>query len=168
LQQQLIELINRLATNQNDAATILTKLDGCVAEVEKIRKDQLPWHISQEQANSLSKALNSVEHAGSKVSVHVLPSDHDSSVFGKELADTLIGIQWMNSTSYTSDFTVNPQLIGVVVLVKNPNFAPAIALLSALKDAGFNPQGGLDAKGERVTDDNEIQILIGSKPKSIN
>jgi len=160
---QFVDLLNRLAKNESDAEAMLTKLDGCLAGVKDIREQQQPWQLTENQKSLLRNALSSVSVGTAKVSVHVLPSDRNASLMGSDIVNVLAISGWMDN-ALTSDFNLNPQLVSVHIIVRNPNLPQTIALLRALRAAGIDVRGELDAKRQFAQDDDAIVIAVGSKP----
>jgi hypothetical protein len=162
LRVQLVDLLNRVAKNQADAEAILGKLDGCLEGIKQLRENQTPWGLSDDQKKALKARL-----AGSKakVSVSMLPSDRNAALFGNDLFAVLKEVGW--DISGTTDFTLPPQLVGVVVGVNHADFPEAVLLITTLRDIGIHVEPWLDEKQQRVNDKNLIFVGIGAKPPAI-
>jgi hypothetical protein len=159
---QLIDLLNRIAKNQADAETVLSKLDGCIQGVKEVREQQARWRMTAEQTVRLRELLSG-HHAS--VEIHVLPSDSNSSVFGTDLLTALKPYTTVPDASvFTSDFNINPQLEGLALLVSHSDFPEAVYLQQSLRAAiNLNVQGLVDPK--TVTGDKDrIVLFVGAKP----
>lgn len=165
---QLVELMNRVATNQLDAQAVMSKLDGCLAQLKVVKEQQEPWHLTALQKAQLQSTLETTllfPSTQAKITISVLPSDHNANLFGIDLMEVLKQAKWItDNNGMTSDFTINPQVIGFGVVVTHRDFPEAAVLINALRSVGLNPQVFVDDKKERVKDDNTIQIIVGAKP----
>lgn len=168
LGSQLVDLMNRIATNQIDAQAMMSKLDGCLAGVKAVREDQEPWHLNSYQKLKLKTALAlplPPPGATARLSVNVIPSDRNASLMGIDLLGLLKEMKWSGEKDgFTSDFSLNPALVGIGVIVTHADFPQAAALINGLIAAGFQPQVFIDEKKTMVRDDNTIEIAIGAKP----
>jgi hypothetical protein len=65
----------------------------------------------------------------------------------------------------TTDYFVPPQLVGIVLLVKDPSLLPqANVLAAALKGTGLAIEGQIDKTGHYAPTSSDIAIVIGAKP----
>lgn len=166
LTSQLLELMNRVATNQLDAQAVMSKLDGCLAQLKSVREQQEPWHLTVAQKSQFVALLpQPPELNPAKVTVAALGGDRNASLVAVDLIGALRERAWMDKTSaYSSDFTINPQVTGIVLVTTHDEFPQAFALAQALKSAGIKFDVVIDKDKHRVRDDNEIQIVIGARP----
>lgn len=167
LRSQLLDLLNRLAKNRADAEAMMTKLDGCLQGVKEVREQQLPWHLTDNQKTELKRLLGGIK---AKVEVHVIPSDRNASLLGIDLITVLNDSGWeVVGGGLNSDFTLNPQLVGVVLVVNHPDFPEAARLQSALNTVmGFQVLAELDDAKKRVNQNDVIFIAVGAKPPAVH
>ncbi len=168
-QQKLLEsvpaLLNKLLNSQTDNTTeILSRLDACVAGVNQVKEQQTAWRLPVAQQEKL-EGLLSGHHADA--SVHVIPQDRNASLFGSDILAALKDYSTAPEQSrFVSDFTLNPQIEGIVVVVSHRDFPEATFLQQVLHDAlGIDIQGYIDTKGTLVKNDSII-IAVGAKPSS--
>jgi hypothetical protein len=166
LRDQFVDILNRLAKNESDAVAILAKLDGCMKGVNEVREQQQPWHLTNEQKKRIGDALGRTPAGTANVSVHAVPSDRNASLMGIDILQILTPLNWVRG-GLVSDFTLNPQLIGVYIVFKNPNLMQAMVLVTTFREAGINAVGMVDTEGHLVQGDNDIAIAIGAKPIEI-
>ena len=167
-QQKLLEsipaLLNKLLDSRTgDTSEILSRLDTCVAGVNQVREQQTAWHMTDKQRTDL-QALLSSHHA--EVSVHVIAQDRNAALFGQDLLAALKGYTTITDLgkTFSTDFRLNPQIEGIVVIVAHPDFPEAGFLQKSMNAAlGMAIQGEVDTKGEFVKGDSII-IAVGAKP----
>jgi len=163
---QLVELMNRVATNQLDAQAVMSKLDSCVAQIKTVQEQQQPWHLTPSQKANLQFILGPPPPVNpAKVTVDALGGDRNASLIAIDLIEVLKAHGWMTKEAgYANDFTLNPQLAGITIVVTHRDFPQAAILVKALQMAGVTHEVFIDEKKVRLQDDHEIQIAIGSKP----
>jgi hypothetical protein len=167
LQTQIQDLLNKLVKDQADAQAVLSKLDTCLEEVRAVREAQMPWRLTDVQKAAIKGALSSAPIGDAKITVNVIPQDRNAALVANDLVETLRQVGWLKDTDgVNSDFTLNPQIVGIILVVKNGTLAQAGTLQHALNEAGLNVSGMLDEKGSKATDEKSIYIAIGAKPPS--
>jgi hypothetical protein len=167
LRAQLVDLLNRVAKNQSDATTILGKLDGCLEGIKQVREDAAPWHMTDDQKKELKVHLANTK---AKFEIHALGPDKNALLFGIDLMLALEDSGWHNaepSSTVISDWTVNPQLVGVVVVTTHLDFPDAALLQSALnKTLRLNIPGERDDAKKIAKADDVVAIVVGAKPRT--
>lgn len=158
---QLTDLLNKIAKNQTDAEAVMTKLDGCLQGVKEVREQQLPWQLTEVQKLELKHLLSGVK---AKVSINVIPTDRNASLLALDLISVLKDSGWDVGAGITSDFTLNPALVGVVLVVTHQDFPEAISLQSALGKIGIKAAGELDKDQKLAREKDRVVIAIGAKP----
>jgi hypothetical protein len=163
LRGQLVDLLNRVAKNQADAETILSKLDGCLEGIKQVRQQAAPWNMTADQKRELKRLLKGSK---TKFAVHVIPTDRNASLYGVDLISALRDSGWdLVGGGLNSDFTLNPGLVGVVLVVSHKDFPEAALLQAALHNAlGIEIAGEIDAGKKLAMEDDVIYIAIGAKP----
>jgi hypothetical protein len=91
LRVQLVDLLNRVAKNQADAETILSKLDGCLEGIKQVREQAAPWNMTDGQKKELRRLLTGTK---AKFRIHVIPTDRNASLFGLDLISALTDSGW--------------------------------------------------------------------------
>jgi hypothetical protein len=117
LRNQIVDLLNRISKDQSDAFAV-SKVDSCLVGVKELQEQGRPWQLTDNQKNLLNGDLASASIGDATVSVHVIPTDRNASLMGVDILNVLVPRKWSDK-NLTSDFTLNPQLVGVHVLVKN-------------------------------------------------
>jgi len=164
---QLVDLMNRIAKNQLDAEAVMDKLDGCLAGVKEVREEQQPWHLTDDEKTQLLTSLRLAPPYANpaRISVNVIPTDRNASLFAMDLLVVLKEAKVADgSTGLNSDFTLRPDLVGVTLAVTHPDFPEAAFLLDAFSRAGIKVNVFIDKDKKTVHDDNTIEIAIGAKP----
>jgi hypothetical protein len=149
-----------VAKNQVDAEAMMAKLDACIRGIEDVREQQADWRLTDVQKTQLKSLLTG---RTAKVQIGVIPTDRNASLMGIDLLSVLKDSGW-DATGLTSDFTLNPALVGVVLIVNHQDFPEAALLQSALRRVGIQANGEIDGAKARVKDALVIEIAIGAKP----
>jgi len=161
---QLVDLLNRIAKNQTDAETMITKLDACLKGVKEVREQQLDWRLDDSQRASLMALLAKAPKA--RVSIHAI-NDRNAGLFAGDLWATFKAAGWdVGANGWTTDFTINQAIRGVQIAISRSEFLPAATeiqgALSQVTGTKPNihtetvPSGGPDA----------IFLAVGAKPLS--
>lgn len=161
LRVQLVDLLNRVAKNQADAETILSKLDSCLEGIKQVREQAAPWVMTEDQKKQLKQLLKGSK---AKFQMHVIPSDRNASLFGADLISVLNDSGW-TSDVMANDFGLNPALVGVVIVISHKDFPEAALLQSALRTVlGLQAVGVIDDAKKFVSESDVIYIAVGAKP----
>jgi hypothetical protein len=154
-------VLNKILASQLDPDSLMAKLETCVTGVQQVKEQQADWRLSDKQKANLKQML-----AGSKakVQINVIPTDRNASLMGLDLLSTIKDSGWDTSGGLTSDFTLNPALVGVVLVINHGDFPEAVILQKALRAIGIQARGEIDEAKTRVSDATVIQLAIGSKP----
>jgi hypothetical protein len=159
---QLVDLMNKIATNQIDAQAVLSKLDSCLVAVNAVKENQKAWTLSDDQKKRLHDLLKNTK---GKVTVNVLPSDHNASLMGADLYSVLKDANWDVGSCLNNDFTLPAGVVGVVLVVTHADFPEAVSLENALRAVGIDAEHFIDEKKVRTSDPTSIYIAIGTKPQ---
>jgi hypothetical protein len=162
-QQKLLEsvpaLLTKLLASQSDnTSEILSKLDACVAGVTQVKEQQAAWRITEQQRADLQRRLAG-HHAD--VSINVIPQDRNAALFGIDLIAALKDYGSYDNKGLNTDYGLNPQIEGVVLLVSHPDFPEAVFLMQALSAVfGIPVRGEVNSKATGES----IYIAVGAKP----
>lgn len=163
LRGQLIDLLNRVAKNQADAGTILGKLDTCLEGIKQVRAQAAPWNLVDSQREQLKQLLKGSK---AKFQVHVITADRNASLLGMDLFSVLSDSGWdPGKTGLIPDFTLNPALVGIYIVVTHKDFPEAALLQSALHSIlGIQVDAQVDDVKNLNKQNDLIYIAIGAKP----
>jgi hypothetical protein len=92
LRAQLVDLLNLVAKNHSDAATVLAKLDSCVSGVSLIVEKETPRHLTSQQKEFLVGTLS--QFKGKRVGTIVNNSKWESREFLADLQGALTASGW--------------------------------------------------------------------------
>jgi len=166
-QQKIIEsipsILHKILANQVDAETILSKLDGCLEGIKQVREQAADWHLPGDKQKEIKRFLGTTKV---NFEVHVIPRERNPSLFGMDLVAVLTDSGWdLKKNGFVSDFTLNPALVGIHIVVSHKDFPEAVLLQSALHSAlGIDIPGEIDDAKKLAKEDNVIYIAIGAKP----
>ncbi|MBA3914638.1 MAG: hypothetical protein H0X25_12495 [Acidobacteriales bacterium] len=163
LRTQLFEILNRVAKNQADAETILSKLDGCLSEVKKVREKQALWLINPSQSQRMTNMLSG---AKGKFKLLALMSDNNSMMFARQLLDTLVAAGWNSpdGNNVIVSPSYNTSLVGVHMRIDHQDFPEAALLQKTLQEIGVQPNVELDQKHDIVQESDVVYMFVGQQP----
>jgi hypothetical protein len=168
LRVQLVDLLNRVTKNQNDAEAMMAKLDGCLAGVQDVKEKLGGWKLDNEAQVRLREKLK--PYAGTHFVLAVNP---DESKFMDTLDGILRGAGWAwqqpkpdnplftmtlggkASINYSSGITIQ------VSKERWKDLGPAAeSLVKGLIAEGIPAKGNIFEEGEDFT---AIQVVIGKR-----
>ncbi|MGD0510930.1 MAG: hypothetical protein ABSA33_03755 [Candidatus Micrarchaeaceae archaeon] len=106
------------------------KLDTCLEGIKQVRAQAAPWNLVDSQREQLKQLLKGSK---AKFQVHVITADRNASLLGMDLFSVLSDSGWdPGKTGLIPDFTLNPALVGIYIVVTHKDFPEAALLQSAL------------------------------------
>lgn len=168
LRIQLVDLLNRVTKNQNDAEAMMAKLDGCLAGVQDVKEKLGGWKLNSEAQVRLREKLR--PYAGTHFVLAVNPDEY-------KFMDTLDGILRGAGWAWQQPKPDNPLFTMTLGGKASVNYSSGITIEIA-KDRwkDFGPAGeslvkgliaeGIPAKGhifEQGGEPTAIQVVIGKR-----
>lgn len=184
--KEILGILNKILASQMNAATVISKLNSCVEQVQEVREQQQPWRLTDDQERKLREMLSGTK---ANVAIYALSSDNNSTLLGQDLLEVLQSkpVDWdfnNHTLYYVPGYYVPgefppPDQIGVEILVADryrPEIQPLLpaahALNQALADVGVEARWTtvsnqtllhMTSFGEKDLG-NIIIIAVGAKP----
>lgn len=169
---QLIELLNRVAKNQADAESILSKLDSCLEGVRQVREQQASRHLTEHQKAVLLAAMSLFK--GKRVTITVTEGDPEAFQYAQDFVAVfrkaefiLIAFSGSAPTTGVNPMTMmgGPPATGIVLNPKDAAewLTPVFESMErALTTAGIRHSA--EYIGKMRVKDTDLEFFVGKKP----